>query len=431
MYINCKPLDDLIREIQDPDLVPKKSRYWDPIGPSQSNLQKRRKRQGRRASRQLQQLSQQRRRAKSGKRKQLRSKVTNSKQKDKSQKRRRGRNLLSSKEYKRNSRPDCRRPNAENLVRQLYKKCRESGECPNDRKVGEVSKWESIYEVFSRFSYVNTRLREYITTKEFRKNFMFDGEKLTRNIKNNVRNRYILIAPSYGKVGRNLETNWYRDEYPYGLANIDGKFPDPFYRATEKKKCPAEEPTMFNCYGKCRNDNCNENPPAKRGDIKDGDLVPNIISIPLKDFINGDLKDFIDPFEGQLGYDTRGGTVRNADNTYSVYHHNKKLVRSNLTRVSQWTGGDTTHNPSKGKFPLWDGIGLDPYRLMHYYQHDWGMGLKHIFKPTRTDCFHSTKYHISVQFPVLVINSKKRTEYFIQDSLLDLNDGKILTTMQW
>ena len=203
--------------------------------------------------------------------------------------------------------------------------------------------WESVNEIFARFSYVSPQLRGYITTKEFRKSFMFDGQRLTKNT-----TKYNIIGPSYAP--------WNTQVYPWGMSNIDGEFPDPFYRADNDLKCPKVEHTIFNCFGNCRDDNCNENPP-KPDDISVDDYIPNIFSMPLHKFITADLKDFLDPFEGQLGYDTttREGAVRTKKGTYKYYKYNQTLVRSELTRVSKWTG-----------LGIWDGIGVDPYRKMHY-----------------------------------------------------------------
>ena len=263
-------------------------------------------------------------------------KAANQSQKAKNQKqrRRRGREGSTAK-LKRNSRSDCRRPNAESLVRQLYKTCEKGGVCLDDnaRKI-----WESVNEIFARFSYVSPQLRWFITTEKFRRSFMFDGKRLTKNT-----NEYRLIRPTY------LQKS---DIYPFGLSNIDGKFPDPFAR--ENKPCPKVPHTMYNCLGRCRRDNCNENPP-KRGNISANGYVPNIISMPLHKFITADLKDFLDPFEGQLGYDTTTipGAVMNVDGTHSFYKSGQKRIRSKLTRVSKWNGKN-----------IWDGIGKDPYRMM-------------------------------------------------------------------
>ena len=99
------------------------------------------------------------------------------KRKNQNQRRRGGRIGNKGTKLKRNSRSDCRRPNAESLVRQLYKKCKDAGVCMHDgQKI-----WESVNEIFARFSYVSPQLRGYITRKEFRKSFMFDGQKLTKN----------------------------------------------------------------------------------------------------------------------------------------------------------------------------------------------------------------------------------------------------------
>ena len=266
--------------------------------------------------------------------KEKRRKVSNWRQKEKNQKqrRRRGRKESSTK-LKRNSRSDCRRPNAESLVRQLYKKCEEAGVCMvNGEKI-----WESVNEIFARFSYVSPQLREYITTKELRRRYMYDGKTLTANT-----NAHRLIGPSFG------QTSIY---YPYGLSNIDGKFPDRF--AGVNGTCPKVAHTMFNCYGECRSDNCNENPP-KKGSIIVDNVVPRILSIPLHKFIAADLKDFSDPFEGQLGYvvDDKG-RVKNEDGSFSFYKSNTKLIRSELTRISTWNG-----------INIWDGIGRDPYEQM-------------------------------------------------------------------
>ena len=167
---------------------------------------------------------------------------------------------------------------------------------------------------------------------------MFDGKRLTKNT-----NKYRIIGPTYSQIS---------NSYPFGLSNIDGKFPNQFAR--EDKPCPKVPHTIYNCFGKCRSDNCNENPPKRGSTSVDGN-VPNILSMPLHKFITADLKDFLDPFEGQLGYDTttNEGAVMNVDGTHSFYKNKQKLVRSKLTRVSKWNGKN-----------IWDGIGTDPYRLM-------------------------------------------------------------------
>ena len=239
---------------------------------------------------------------------------------------------------------DCRRPNAEILVRQLYKKCETAGPCINnlDPSLTEERKvWKSVNAIFSRFSYVSPQLRKFITTKEFRKDYMFDGERLTRNT-----NEYRLLSPTHS-----LHSSYYES---FGLSNLDGKFPDAFAR-TGTDVCPQVPHTIFNCYGKCRRDNCNENPPDQSNrHIDVSDRVPNILSIPLNKFIAADFKDFVDPFLGQLGYLIReDGSVKNADGTWTYYKNNDKFVRSNLARVSKWNGKD-----------IWDGVGMDPYRQM-------------------------------------------------------------------
>ena len=68
-----------------------------------------------------------------------------------------------------------------------------------------------------------------------------------------------------------------------------------------------------------------------------------------------DLKDFVDPFEGQLGYDTttHPGAVMNVDKTHTFYKNGQKVVRSKLVHVSTWNGKN-----------IWDGIGPDPYQMM-------------------------------------------------------------------
>ena len=260
-------------------------------------------------------------------------KVSTQGQKAKNKRRRYGREG-SPEILKRNSRSDCRRPNAESLVRQLYKKCEEAGVCMDDN--GQKI-WESVNEIFARFSYVSPQLRKYITTKEFRRSYMYDGKTLTANT-----NERRLIGPSY---------KWESYYYPYGLSNTDGKFPD--FLAREENTCPKVPHTIFNCYGECRSDNCNENPP-KKGTIIIDDLVPSILSIPLHKFITADLKDFSDPFEGQLGYvlDDKG-RVKNVDGTFTFYKNNSRIIRSELARVSTWNGKN-----------IWDGIGRDPYKLM-------------------------------------------------------------------
>ena len=293
MYINCKTLSELQEEILDPLSVPEDRRYWDTDG---------------------------------------------------------GR-ITAQTPARRNSRKDCRRPNAESLVRQLYAKCRVAKKCDYD---DNQQLWESVYEIFSRFSYISPQLRNYTVTKEFRKKYMFDGKILSKNT-----NKYFIVSNRHGDVNQGL--------YPFGLANIDSeKFPDPYYRGKNNQNCPVQAHTLLNCWGECRKDNCYENPPAKWQDIDYDYLVPRIISIELKDFINADLKDFLDPFKGQLGYDTttKEGAVRNKDGSFTYYHRNNKLIRSVLTRVSKWTGGDHEYDPDKGKFPVWDGVGLDPYKKM-------------------------------------------------------------------
>ena len=236
---------------------------------------------------------------------------------------------------------DCRRPNAEILVRQLYEVCETAGPCVNKihRADEEIKVWKSVNAIFSRFSYVSPQLREFIMTKKFRKDYMFDGKRLTRNT-----NEYRLLSPTIKK----------KKSESFGLFNIDGKFPDAFAR-TESDACPPVPHTIFNCFGKCRRDNCNENPPPQSsGDIDISGSVPNILSMPLNQFIGADFKDFVDPFEGQLGYlFHKNGAVKNADGTWSFYQNNNKLIRSTLARVSSWNGKD-----------LWDGVGMDPYRQM-------------------------------------------------------------------
>ena len=253
-------------------------------------------------------------------------KVSTQSQKAKNKRRRYGREG-SPEILKRNSRSDCRRPNAESLVRQMYKKCEEAGVCMDDN--GQKI-WESVNEIFARFSYVSPQLRKYITTKEFRRSYMYDGKTLTANT-----NERRLIGPSY------KQESYY---YPYGLSNTDGKFPD--FLAREENICPKVPHTFFNCYGECRSDNCNENPP-KKGTIIIDDLIPSILSIPLHKFITADLKDFSDPFEGQLGYvlDDKG-RVKNVDGTFTFYRNNSRIIRSELARVSTWNGKN-----------IWDGVG--------------------------------------------------------------------------
>ena len=252
---------------------------------------------------------------------------------------------------------DCRRPNAEILVRQLYEVCEKDGVCVDridPKNIEERKVWKSVNAIFSRFSYVSPPLRNYIWKKEFRKDYMFDGKKLTKNT-----NEYRLLSPTHSQ-----QRSYYES---FGLSNIDGKFPDAFAR-TESDACPQVPQTIFNCFGKCRRDNCNENPP-RRKDIDVSDRVPNILSMPLNKFINADFKDFVDPFKGQLGYlFDENGAVKNVDGTWSFYKSPTlsanllvfptdssvaKLVRYTLARVSSWDGKD-----------LWDGVGMDPYRQM-------------------------------------------------------------------
>ena len=51
---------------------------------------------------------------------------------------------------------------------------------------------------------------------------------------------------------------------------------------------------------------------------------------------------------------TREGAVRTKKGTYKYYKNNQTLVRSELTRVSKWTG--LWNDDTKG---MWDGIGVE------------------------------------------------------------------------
>ena len=258
----------------------------------------------------------------------------------------------------------CVRPNAENLVRKLYQVCEKSGFCINqyletfDPATSQHQASRNINEIFARFSYVSPNLMIYITSDKFRQRYMYDGQNLVKN--NNsfsyVGQKFLQFSPN----GNALD----------GLQDIDGAYPDPFYRIKHNITCPTVEHTIHNCFGKCRPDNCNENPPTKDELFRiarnwpEPFPVPNIQSMSLYEFIRGDLKDFEDPFLGQMGFEVLdgGGRVMNADGSKTRYQsirflkdnktRSNTFVRTSLARVSKWDG-----------IGIWDGIGSDPYAL--------------------------------------------------------------------
>ena len=259
----------------------------------------------------------------------------------------------------------CVRPNAENLVRKLYRVCEKSGFCINqyletfDPSADPHQASRNINEIFARFSYISPRLMIFITSDKFRQRYMYDGKNLVKN-----RNSFSYVGEKFLGVSHNGQAL-------DGLQDIDGgAFPDPFYRIKHNMTCPKVEHTIHNCFGKCRTDNCNENPPTKddlyRIARNPGEPfpVPNIQSISLLEFIRGDLKTFEDPFVGQMGFEVLdgGGRVMNADGSNTTYQSirflkdNKTsvntLIKTSLARVSKWDG-----------IGIWDGIGADPYHL--------------------------------------------------------------------
>ena len=258
----------------------------------------------------------------------------------------------------------CVRPNAEKLVRKLYRVCEKSGFCINqyletlDPASGHHQASRNINEIFARFSYISPRLMIYITSDKFRQRYMYDGKNLVKN--NN----------SFSYIGQKHLQFSPRGIALDGLEDIDGAYPDPFYRIKHNITCTKVEHTIHNCFGKCRPDNCNENPPTKdeleriTRNWPEPFPVPNIQSISLYEFIRGDFKDFEDPFLGQMGFEVLdgGGRVMNADGSKTTYQSirflkdNKTrlnaLRKTSLARVSKWDG-----------VGIWDGIGNDPYKF--------------------------------------------------------------------
>ena len=155
---------------------------------------------------------------------------------------------------------ECKWPDAEKLVSQLYKVCLEEAAC-----FANLGNGKCIAELNSKYSYVNSELKVFITSDNFRRHIAFDGENLVKNT-----NSYILIGPKH-----NVTT-------AHGLENIDGKFPDPFYKQKQNISCPKVECTPDNCYCRCRPDNCNDRPV--------GPGPPAIVTMGLEDFREGKIK---------------------------------------------------------------------------------------------------------------------------------------------
>ena len=136
----------------------------------------------------------------------------------------------------------CQRPNGEKLVRQLYGVCEKSGFCINQYlKPSDPTKASrNINEIFARFSYVSPQLMIYITSDKFRRRYMYDGQNLVKN-----NNSFSYVGPG-----------WTLDApYPLslnGLKDIDGAYPDPFYRVEHNLTCPEVDHTIHHCFGKCK-----------------------------------------------------------------------------------------------------------------------------------------------------------------------------------
>merc|ERR1712108_76803 len=146
------------------------------------------------------------------------------------------------------------------------------------------------------------------------------------------------MANSYALIGPKHDVTT-----THGLENIDGGFPDPFYKRRQKISCPKVECSPDNCNCRCRLDNCNDKP------VLPG--PPSIVTMGLEDFREGKIMNFVDPFKGQHGYEvTEDGRVRNEDGSYTRYMHEPGWLAP-IRR--EYLDGDAV---------VWTGEGYDPYR---------------------------------------------------------------------
>ena len=149
------------------------------------------------------------------------------------------------------------------------------------------SDWSKIWNVFQRFSYIDEMLMKYLISDKFRRNWIYNGEKLVQ-------------------AGDKF---WSRNQLKF---SEDKECPDPKYRQKYNISCPTVACSLSNCFCKCVLDNCNRFPDGPPG-------PPPITAFARKGALASGLPVY-DPFNGVRGFQTNGdGMVRNMGGGWSRY----------------------------------------------------------------------------------------------------------------